>query len=629
MVRGRWAKNDDEWYSRESGGRKTTDYKKEAEKLRKELDEERKRNERNDRKSQVQALRPNAKEGPIRDGDWLCCICGFATNRSQRGACYRCAAARGLSFPHGSVHAQPSVAAVAGPAASSPHFALGAAATTTTSTSPSFPPSSAPSPSSPTPGSVAVGWFPQLGGARPLPASMAVPGFIGASATASQAMPPPAAGPQPAAACAKSIKGRLEALLQARAAVASNPLCSDAVASIDAQVAKTRAELAQAQPLEVALRGTLGAVASARQALQRAEGKLTKCEQQVVAAVSAYDLAAAEAQTCRRQLADAEAATARTAGSHADLRQVVGADPGAAWAAFRMAAEARCVPGAVAPELVARASAAFAEMQAICALLPAQPPSAEGGGAAAAPAAAAGSDISSSTTTCPQTQDANAKHGNPGVPTSDAGAIAAAAITAVLEQQRLQQTTSDDGRGGGDVSRGAGSSVLHPSSSDVASHFELVAAAAAAQQATAPTTTATETAETVPPLSDADRAALQRSMEKAEQEARVQAEAAAFAAQQLREQVARAAATATPNGDSRIEEKDMSVGKEDTVAVDSPSAAGNQSADANGLPGPGTAKPADDCMGGGASDSIVGKRGIDAISAGRSIAAKAKARASA
>ncbi len=365
---------------------------------------------------------------------------------------------------------------------------------------------------------------------------MAVPGFIGASAMAPQVAQPPAAGPQPMAACAKSIKGRLEALLQARAAVASNPLCGDAVATIDAQVAKTRAELAQAQPLEVALRGTLGAVASARQALQRAEAKLAKCEQQVVASVSAYDLAAAEAQTCRRQLADAEAATARTAGSHADLRQLVGTDPGAAWTAFRLAAEARCVPGVVAPELVARASAAFAEMQSICALLPAQPPPAEGGGAATAPAAAEGSDTISPNTACPQAQNAVAKSGDSGGPTTDAGAIAAAAITAVLDQQRLQRTTNDEGRGDGDVSRGAESStILQPSSPSVASHFELVAAAAAAaQRPSAPTPTAAETTELVPPLAEADRAALQRNMEEAQQEARVQAEAAALAAQQLR-----------------------------------------------------------------------------------------------
>ncbi len=181
--------------------------------------------------------------------------------------------------------------------------------------------------------------------------------------------------PNQAAPAVKALKSRLVTLLEARTPLAANVGCAEALAAVDAQVARARADLAHAQPLEVALRGTLGAVTAARQALQRAEAKTTKLELQVVSAVSAYEVAAAELQTCRKSLADAEAATARTAGGHIDLRQFFGSDPGAAWATSRAACEQRCMPGAggVSDAVRNRAAAAVAEMQAICALLPAQP----------------------------------------------------------------------------------------------------------------------------------------------------------------------------------------------------------------------------------------------------------------
>ncbi len=668
MVRGRWSRDDDGWVSRNARGRSQSrgrssrrdngaegnndsskDYRKECEKLRKQLDDARKRN---DRQSQPQVPRPNAREGPSRDGDWLCSVCAFATNRSQRQACYRCMAAKGLSFPAGSVHTSAGAVVAAGQPAGTP---LAIPTSTTAATIPSFSPSTSPPSSSTLSGSsVAFGWFPQQAPGHSGP--VVVPGFAGAPAVAMQPSPSTVVEAQPAP-CAKALKGQLDALLQTRAAVAANPLCSEAVATIDGQIAKTRNELAQAQPLEVALRGTLGAVANARQAVQRAEAKLAKCEQQVVTSVAAYEAAAVEAQTLRKQLADAEAATARTAGAHADLRQLFSTDPGAAWAAFRMAAEARCVPGAVDPAVCARASAAFAEMQAICALLPSQPPPSDIGGSSAAVTSAPGQGVQGGSPSSPISNGGGGAaaaaagagqppQGQPGpgaasgmpptAPSTDAGAIAAAAITAAIAQQNGQQFVGSGGQGADGSSNTDASTILHPSSPEVPSHFELVAAAAGSQP-TAPAT-ASDAAESVPGPSEAEReiqgqaataaAAAQRARDQEAQEQAAAAAVAAASTQQPREPSALAAAAATCLQVVKGGELGPLAAKEASGGTGPPP---HVSGDANGGCGRvGSAHQlADDSMGGGASDGVAGKRSHAAIAAGRSIAAKAKAKTSA
>ncbi len=669
MGRGRWSGDDDGWFSRNSRGRsqsrgrggrwgsnaegradKERDYRKENEKLRKELEDSRKRME---RQSQTQSARPNAKEGASREGDWLCSICNFGTNRHQRQACYRCTAARGLSFPAN--------------AASAPQGQLGAQGHTAGPTTITHPPSSSsgiapitsslsssPPPSSTT--SISMqGWIPQVGSGRT--GAFLVPGFAGAPAPpVSSTTPiasPATATPLPAP-CAKTLKAQLDALLQNRAAVAANPLCGAAVVSIDGQITKLREDLAQAQPLEVALRGTLGAVANARQALQRADSKLAKCEQQVVAAVAAFEAAALEAQLCRKQLADAEAATARTAGGHADLRQLVGTDPGAAWAAFRMAAEARCVPGTVDPQVITRATAAFAEMQAICALLPAQPPAADGaaaatgGPAAATTSAAAVSGPSAATLAggggavseqaAAQPTGAMAFGGTPPAGAGDAGAVAATAINAAIEQQKLLQSVSSGSPGPSLEPNPLPPVVLQPSSPEVPSHFEVVAAAALHQAAAAAGSSAANSDQPLPNNVDSagraeGEAANAVSATAIDHQAREngsadQAAAAAALARQLREQTAAAAATATPTQDASKNELGPPASPGAAAVVGHASAGGNPAV--GGTIRSGSApQPSDDDMGGGACNNVANKRSADAIAAGRAIAAKAKAKASA
>ncbi len=622
--------------------------RKENEKLRKELEDSRKRME---RQSQAPTARPNAKEGASREGDWLCSICNFGTNRHQRQACYRCTAARNLSFPAN--------------AAAAPQGQLGAQGLSAGTTVTSHPPSASigitsiasTSPSSPPPSSSTAsvsmqGWIPQVGTARS--GTFLVPGFAGVPAPSTATTAPLAAAtPQPPP-CAKTLKSQLDALLQTRAAVAANPLCGAAVASIDGQVAKLREDLAQAQPLEVALRGTLGAVANARQALQRADSKLAKCEQHVVASMAAYEAAASEAQLCRKQLADAEAATARTAGGHADLRQLVGTDPGTAWAAFRMAAEARCVPGVVSPQVCARAAAAFAEMQAICALLPSQPPPVDGaasamGGstAATAPAAAvigppaaasAGDGGAMSDQAAAQPVGATAFGGPLPAGAMDAGAVAAAAINAAMGQQKLLQSAPNGPPGPSPDPSSIPPVVLQPSSPEVPSHFEAVAAAALQQSAAV---TGSGTAMSDQPSSNDAKPAGRADEGTAVTMAAAavdhqeqgggpadQAAAAAALARQLSEQTAAAAATATPPQEASSDDIGPPTSPGAAVVAGHAPVVGapvvNGTARNGSVP-----QPSDDDMGGGACNSVANKRSADAIAAGRVIAAKAKAKVSA
>ncbi len=672
MVRGRWARNDDGWFSKEARGRSQSrgrgdrggggadksdrekEYRKENEKLRKELEETRKRVE---RQQQAHTARPNAKEGTARDGDWLCTVCNFGTNRHQRQACYRCAAARSISFlsPAPLVHPGPSGVQAGIPAPTT--------STSTTAPFTSSPPSSSSLSASTSwaggGGSIGFGFSSSTGAARP--GTFAVPGFAGAPLLGMQPTAPTPSSPQPAP-CAKSLKAQLDGLLQTRSTVAANPLCAEAVASIDAQITRVRADLSQVQPLEVALRGTLGAVSNARQSLQRAEAKLAKCEQQVVAAVSSYESAAAEAQACRKSLAEAEAATARTAGSHADLRQLFGADPGAAWAAFRLAAEARCIPGVVDSQVLSRAAAAFAEMQAICALLPAQPPPSDGGGttaagsatAASSPSSNAGPPLTSATSaTAPanggsaaaaaagaQPSSASGPGVSPATQSVDPGAVAAASIMATIERQRSQQSSSKSPSGAASVPGSGLSVVLQPSTPEIPSHFEIVAAAAL--QPTAAATCQDATLSEQQSQSGGEGAAVQRQADDGTSaateaggtaqadlnQAQQQAAASTTEARQLLGQAALAAATPTPAQDHKDEDLAPPVVAGAALGT-APAPADDRQAGGGTARAGITSQPGDDDMGGGACSGIANKRPAEAVAAGRAIAAKAKAKVSA
>ncbi len=429
----------------------------------------------------------------------------------------------------------------------------------------------------------------------------------------------------------KPLKERVDTLLEARATLAANSNCAEALASIDAQLAKAREELAHAQPLEVALRGTLLAVAAARQALQRAEAKANKLEQQIVVAVTAYEAAAADVEACRSQLTAAEAATARTAGGRVDLHHFFGADPGAAWAAFRAACEARCIPGAggVDDNLRTRAASALAEMQAICALLPAQAPS--------VPAAALASTAQPSAL---QPQGETAGHLQPGAdplqasvapppppsasaqsaaPIVDPGAVAAAAINSVVQPLRpVAPTAMGSGEAGPPV---PSTPLLQPSTPSTPSLFEAVAAAAADKDAVTPPfappapPSSVEVAELVPQLPEGFARALFTTSDGAQQ---AQPAAAASVAQQEQGAAAGAAAAEAqplPSTQSVPPSAGSPVTGDGGVA-------GTSGHDLGGQPATG----GDDSMGGGADSTVVNKCGSSALDTAKAIAAKAKAK---
>ncbi len=648
MGRGRWSRDDAGWQSRrgrsasrgrgrwgETSGRvgqkrnerdgDAQQTQKEVDRLRKELEDVRRRN------AQQPVAHPNAKEGPDRDGDWICEACTFSTNRAARSHCFRCAAPKGFSFPLGSRHAPPVLAGgasfTAGTVAAPPTYA----AAVQSSTSPSHHPATG------VPSGAASTWLPASSPPAP---TFIVPGFASAAPSAAAAHAATVSPPQGAAAV-KPLKGKLDALLEARATLAANASCTEALAAIDAQIHRARVDLAHAQPLEVALRGTLGAVANARQAMQRAESKASKLEQQVVAAASAYEAAAAEAATCRKQLADAEAATARTAGGHVDLQHFLGADPGAAWATFRAACEARCLPGAsgVDDGLRNRAAVAMAEMQAVCARLPGQPPvpvpsPTSGSVNGLATFASAPPQPAAPLPTPPAAPPPSA--GTHAAPPYDAGAVAAAAITASLDQQKQQLLRQHNSRGVDAGPPVPPSPLLNPSSELVPSQFEAVVAAVASAPPPhpVPTSPRTEPAEVIPPLPDPERAALQAQMGAAEKEAKSQEAIAAFTAHYKAQQEHAAAAMALVQGGAAAAPPPPPPAPPAPPAAPEPAAGGEadpidtgsgRDASAGGVSREPTAK-SDDAMGGGADDTIVGKRPIAAIQTARAIAAKAKAK---
>ncbi len=395
--RGRWARDADGWNSRrdrsssrgrgrgrqwdEQRGGQWQDANQKLREQNQRLQQQLREARSLDGATAVSSPHPKAREGPQREGDWLCVHCGFGTNRHARQQCYRCAAARSLSFPQG--RTAPAASGVVDFSMPNPAVGgnLGAAISIASSlpspiTSPSSALPSAGPPTTPTTTtstSAATSTVGSAAVAGPVGVAAAVgqaPGHIANGSTGSAV--PALVGPE----AIKALKGQLDRLVSAKATIAADPLLGHVAAGLEHQIQGVRNQLASAQPLEVALRGTLGAVSAARQALTRAEQKASKLEAQVVAAVSAYDLASAEVQACQKALADAEAATARTAGGRFDPRLLIGSHPGAALAVLSEAAAARCVVGAAGVDaaLAARVQAAFAEVQQVCRLLPADVP---------------------------------------------------------------------------------------------------------------------------------------------------------------------------------------------------------------------------------------------------------------
>ncbi len=429
----------------------------------------------------------------------------------------------------------------------------------------------------------------------------------------------------------KALKSQLDRLVAAKALTAADPLLAHVSVGLEAQIQGVRNQLSSAQPVEVALRGTLGAVSTARQALTKAEQKATRLESQVVSAVAAYEAAAQDVQACKKALADAEEATARTAGGRFDPRLLMGSHPGAALAVLSEAAAARCVVGApgVDASVIARVQAAFQEVQAACRILPADVPpprqsETSGNGQGGTPPnvafvappvsqngeAASGGIIGGPHGAAPQ---------GGGVTT---GGNATSAQAASAAQQHLQQHLQQQ--------------QAHQQQQQQQQLLQQQALAEKQQQALAH-----------------QQAAQQQAQNAAAELARQHAQAALEQAAQLAAAQAAAAAGPVPppvpavppsdDGDSlndphetQTKETGLPGAGGVLVAEATPPAptldhhvAGSQLGD--GQPGAAAngGEPRDDSMGGGAKDGIVNKRtAAEAVASARAIAAKAKARAS-
>ncbi len=387
MARGRWSQDGEGWRSRQgrgggsggNGGSWRSDSRQNS--VDQQLREENKRLQQQVRDIRAQARRPdgksgevvahpNAREGPPRHGDWQCVHCQFKTNRYSLEACFRCAVSKTFSFPSGACASAPP--AVATPISLSSATIATPMATIAASSIPSPSTSASTSPSSPPSYAAVVGGSPATSGGQAIASVPASANGLSASNGVTGPGQPALVGPEGI----KALKGQLERLVAAKAQLAADPLLAHVSAGLEAQIQGVRCQLSSAQPVEVALRGTLGAVSSARQSLSKAEQKAAKLEAQVVAAVASYEAAAQEVQACKKALADAEEATARTAGGRFDPRLLMGSHPGAALAVLAEAAAARCVLGApgVDAAVISRVQAAFQEVQAACRTLPAEVP---------------------------------------------------------------------------------------------------------------------------------------------------------------------------------------------------------------------------------------------------------------
>jgi hypothetical protein len=543
------------------------DYRKECERLRSQLASAEKANAR----ALDRTPHPNARERE-QEGDWLCSVCLFKSNRFGRQFCYRCTAPRCESFGPSSRMAPAGTPALSGgpPLVLAPGGALGQ--------QPTYAAVAAAAPRSP---------------------------IVVAASTCTHAAAPGAqsSSGQPPHETAKALRGTLEKLQAARSALAGDLGCGETAKQLDDRIAATRGQLAACLPVEVAVKGTIGPAAQARQAVVKAEAKLNRLEQQVAATVAAYDAAAAELAACRTTLQEAEAATARAAAvalPRSDVERVLSNDPAAVWAA--MVAFIKDRVSGMPPELVAHIGAATDAFQAACAQLPADPvkpvpPKAEQEGSAAM--------------------------------------ASGAQLPAVHEHPHP-----------------APAPLLRPSSPAVPSHFEAAAAAADQAACAAAAAAAADHASSATAAAGAGAAATAGGGGPA-----IPADAEA---QRLREALAAAqrdwdhhvpvtslvgsspAAAAAAQGDPGPGAQPAVAGRDDGNAVPTGGGGGGGATlhdddDADlavaTLPAPGgaAAAPRDDPMGGTAAEGVVGKRPVEeaqtAVERARSVAAKAKARA--
>ncbi len=308
--------------------------------------------ERNQRLASDRTPHPAAREHP-REGDWLCGNCGFGSNRYERQFCYRCTAPRCeyLDQARASALAASSAAVLARPPI---------ATTSSSSCSPS----------------VGTGVVPT---AMPTYAAVAAAAAAGTSAsTSSSPSSPSAPSPSPPTPSpqelAKSLRAKLDKLRAAKAALVGDSSCDDAARRIDEDISTASSQLAACLPVEVAVKGTIGTTASARQAVLRSEAKVARLEAQVTAIIGSYDLAVAELADNRAKLLEAETATARAAAialPRSDVEAILTSDPGAVWAALMSFIQAR-VPGMPQP-FIAHLDAATAAFHTACSQLPAAP----------------------------------------------------------------------------------------------------------------------------------------------------------------------------------------------------------------------------------------------------------------
>ncbi len=398
-----------------------------------------------------------------------------------------------------------------------------------------------------------------------------------ASTSTSAASSCPSAVPNPEA--VKAIRARIQSLEAARAALASCPGCTSERDRIDQDISAARVSLSAYLPVEVAVKGTLGNAVQARAAVTKAEGKLAKLEAQIAALVELHEAAAAELETSRAKLAEAEAATAKAASialPPEHYRTAISADPGPFWTAFKAVIAQRC-PGM--PEnLVGQLDCATKAFEAAVSPIFVR--------AASSPAGSTGDDAGK-----PQTPPAPAAASANGAELSSPGG--ASGTNAV---------------GDGPLSAGC-NLVLAPRGvrepTEISMQEQLAAAGAAG------TAAATEQEEAAKQAAAAAAAIAQQQAAQLQQQRQAQQQQQQSALQQQAAAAAAAAATLAANA----------------VPVD-----GNRG-DAGvdhelGGGGP-TEGAANDPMGGGAADAVANKRNFDAISAAKTIAAKAKAKAAA
>ncbi len=172
----------------------------------------------------------------------------------------------------------------------------------------------------------------------------AVQGSLATTTTTDAAPVPPQIN---SADAAKSIRQRIASLESAKNALATSQGCEAQKQQIDQGIAAARDELAVHLPVEVAVKTTLAPVQQARAAVAKAESKVSKLEGQLAALVEQHAAAAAELETSRSKLAEAETATAKAASVALPPQHylsAVASDPGPFWAAFKTVILQRC-PG--------------------------------------------------------------------------------------------------------------------------------------------------------------------------------------------------------------------------------------------------------------------------------------------